>query len=308
MVVSWNSEPHLRVLFPSLPPGARVTLVDNASTDGSAPLAHQARFTVLRLSRNEGFGPACNRAVTEESAPFDAILLLNPDTEWLSGTAGLEKLYSELFAGGSTAAVAPALEGDGQAEFQLRKLPSLGSLAREAFLVNRLWPKNPWLRRERYLFREPLQALEVEQPAAAALLVKASVFRDLGGFDPQFFPAWFEDVDFCARIKKAGFAIRYVPAVRVRHTGGSTMRALAYRDYLPLYTRNLFRYLGKHEPAWKTGVARAILALGTVLRIGLLLGFRGDHTRRDAWAAYFRVLAGLAGLGWRTSLAESPRV
>lgn len=307
VVVSWNSEPHLGTLLPSIPRGSRVTVVDNASTDATARLTRLSAASLLRLDENIGFGPACNHAVLEESSPFDAVLLLNPDTEWLDGEEGLETLFSELFRSPRRGGVAPALVGDGQEEFQLRRLPTLASLFRECFLVNRLWPGNPWLRKERYLDRRRGEPIDVEQPAAAALLVRADVFRQLGGFDPRFFPAWFEDVDLCARLKESGFSIRFVPSVRVRHSGGSTMRTLAYRDYLPLYTRNLFRYLQKHESPGRVRVARLILAAGCLLRIVLLLAFKGDHSKKDGWAAYYRVLRGLSGSGWKTSLAPLER-
>ena len=109
--------------------------------------------------------------------------------------------------------------------------------------MNRLFPRNRGFLRERYLDRDRSVPFDVEQPAAAALLVRASVFAEVGGFDPAFAPAWFEDVDLCAKILESGYRIRFVPAARASHVGGTTMRALPYDDYLPLYTRNLLRYL-----------------------------------------------------------------
>ena len=120
---------------------------------------------------------------------------------------------------------------------------------------------------------------DVEQPAAAALLVRRDVFEAVGGFDPAFAPAWFEDVDLCAKILESGYRIRFVPAARASHVGGTTMRALPYDDYLPLYTRNLLRYLRRHAGLPSRAAARAVLAAGALLRLALLPFVRGDHAR-----------------------------
>ncbi|MBK8594569.1 MAG: glycosyltransferase [Holophagales bacterium] len=304
VVVSWNSSGLVGPSAASVPTPARVVVVDNASEDDSAGEAERAGAAVVRLAGNTGFGPACNLGAGALAGlpPAEALLFLNPDAVLLDGPATLEALLSELDADPRVAAAAPALEGDGQGEFQLRRLPSLGSLAREAFLVNRLFPRNRGYLRERYLDRDRSAPFDVEQPAAAALLVRASVFAEVGGFDPAFAPAWFEDVDLCAKILESGYRIRFVPVARASHVGGTTMRALPYDDYLPLYTRNLLRYLHRHAGLPVRAAARAVLAAGALLRLALLPVVRGDHARPEAARAYLRVLAGLLGLGFRSAL------
>lgn len=301
VVVTWNSASHVLDAVRSLPPDVPAVVVDNASADGSAEAARQAGARVLEAGANLGFGPACNLGA-EAAAPSETILLLNPDAALVDGRAALDALLLELDRDPAVAAAAPALTGDGQEFFQLRKLPTLGSLAREALLVNRLFPRNRGLLAERYLDRPRDVPFDVEQPAAAALLVKRGVFVALKGFDPAFAPAWFEDVDLCARILGAGGRIRFVPSARATHVGGTTMNALPYRDFLPVYTRNLLRYLSRHAGTPTRLGARALLLLGTLLRLALLPFVRGDHERPDAAAAYGRVLAGLLGLGWRSAL------
>jgi len=304
VLVTWNSAAHVGEAVRSVPEGVPVVVVDNASADGSADVVRGTGARVIEAGANLGFGPACNLGA-EATAPSETILFLNPDAAFVDGPACLAALLAELDRDPSVAAVAPALSGDGQERFQLRKLPTLGSLAREAFLVNRLFPENAGFREERYLDRARDAAFDVEQPAGAALLVRRDVFEALRGFDPAFAPAWFEDVDFCARILESGRRIRYVPSARATHVGGTTMNALPYRDFLPLYTRNLLRYLGRHADAPTRLGSRLVLAAGTLLRLLLLPVVRGDHARPDAARAYLRVLGGLAGLGWTSALLPS---
>ena len=304
VVVSWNSEGLVGRAVSSVPAPARVVVVDNASEDGSAAEAARAGAVVLRLDANTGFGPACNRGAGDVDGlpPADAFLFLNPDAALVDGEEALRLLLGALDSELAVGAVAPALEGEGQAPFQLRRLPTVGSLAREAFLVNRLFPRNRGFLRERYLDRDRSTPFDVEQPAAAALLVRREAFERTGGFDPAFAPAWFEDVDLCAKILESGYRIRFVPSARASHVGGTTMRALPYDDYLPLYTRNLLLYLRRHEgPATRAG-ARLVLAAGALLRLALLPLVRGDHARPEAARAYVRVLRGLAGGGFRSAL------
>lgn len=288
----------------SVPRPARVVVVDNASMDGSASEAEKAGAVVLRLGANAGFGPAGNRGAgdVEGLPPADAILFLNPDAALVDGEAALAALLAELDADPRVAAAVPALMGDGQEEFQLRRLPTLASLAREALLVNRLFPRSRGFLAERYLDRDRTSPFDVEQPAAAALLVKRDAFERVGGFDPTFAPAWFEDVDLSAKLLESGYRTRFVPAARASHVGGTTMRSLPYDDYLPLYTRNLLRYLRRHTGLSTRLGARLVLAAGALLRLGLLPFVRGDHARPEAARAYVRVLRGLLGGGFRTAL------
>lgn len=305
VVVSWNSAAWIEAAVRSVPEETPLVVVDNASTDGSADVAEKAlggrpESSVLRLPANVGFGPACNLGAA--AWPSRTILFLNPDAALEDGARAVATLLEELDRDASLAAVAPALRGDGQEAFQLRRLPTLSSLAREAFFVNRLRPRNRGFLGERYLDRDRSAPFDVEQPAAAALLVSRRAFERIGGFDERFAPAWWEDVDLCARFREAGYRLRFVPAAAARHVGGSSLSALPYRDFVPLYTRNLLLYLARHA-RWPTRVlGRAILGAGALLRLLLLPFVSGDHGRLDTAVAYARVVRGLAGLGWRSAL------
>ena len=105
---------------------------------------------MIEAGTNLGFGPACNRAALE-GGPSETILFLNPDAALVDGARTLAALLAALDADPAVAAVAPRLEGDGQDRFQLRRLPSVRALVREALLVDRLFPNNAGLRRDRYL-------------------------------------------------------------------------------------------------------------------------------------------------------------
>jgi GT2 family glycosyltransferase len=300
-IVSWNSAAHVAAAVKSIPPGVPVVVVDNASRDGSADAARAAGARVVEAASNLGFGPACNLAA-KEGAPSETILFLNPDAALLDGADALAALLAALDEDPAVVAAAPRLTGDGQETFQLRRLPRLGAILREALLVDRLFPSNAGFRRDRYLDRPRDEAFDVEQPAAAAFLVRRAAFEAAGGFGPDFTPAWFEDVDLCAKLLERGGRIRYVPAARAAHVGGVAMDALSWRDFRPVYVRNQFRYLVRHASAPVCAAAWAATALGAALRLALAPVVRAGHSRRDVAAAQVRVLRGLVGLGWRSTL------
>jgi len=88
------------------------------------------------------------------------------------------------------------------------------------------------------------------------------VFDRLGGFDEAFWPAWWEDVDFCRRLLAAGYRIRYAPDATFVHEGGTSVGALGPERFARAYGANLRRYVRKHHGA------AAALGIGGLAAIG----------------------------------------
>ena len=132
---------------------------------------------------------------------------------------------------------------------------------------------------------------DVEQPAAACLLVRRDAFDAVGGFDEAFHPAWFEDVDFCRRLLDAGWRIRYVAGARVVHEGGVAMRTLGLGSFSTIWYRNLLRYAGKHGSLATRLALRPLLVAGMAIRttVSLLRGRAADAR------AYIRVIGMAVG-------------
>jgi len=199
----------------------RVVVVDNGSADATAALAAHYPVHVLANATNRGFAAAANqgfRALQE-----DLILLMNPDVIL---TGNLHQLIPG-FTNPQTAVVAAPLlcpTGLPQTQFQFRRLPSPATLLFETLGVNRLFPSNPINRRYRYLDRDWDMPCEVEQPAGAFLLVRRQAWEEAGGFDEEFYPLWFEDVDFCQRLVRQGWSIQYLPVPLGTHAGGHPVR------------------------------------------------------------------------------------
>jgi N-acetylglucosaminyl-diphospho-decaprenol L-rhamnosyltransferase len=130
-----------------------------------------------------------------------------------------------------------------------------------------LWPRNPVNRMYRELNRDLNQAGEAEQPAGAFLMFRKDVWEKLGGFDEQFYPVWFEDVDFCRRALDAGYRIRYEPAAVVSHEGGHSVGKIPAGCRAIYWCVSLLKYGAKHFRPWAfRGICSAVV-LGSVPRL-----------------------------------------
>jgi N-acetylglucosaminyl-diphospho-decaprenol L-rhamnosyltransferase len=330
ILVSWNDAEDVLAAARSLadarcrmPGGPRVSLlvVDNGGgiQDHAGILSLWPGASILVNETNRGFGPAGNQAA--ELASGDVLLFLNPDTR-AEGDP-----FSELARGFDTnpeaVALAPRLldfedasvgnqsqiashksqfprlsppDREDQFTFQLRRFPNLASDARELLLIDHFVPNNRGRRRARYADVGRAAPFEVEQAAAAALAVRKSVFQRLGGFDDRFVPAWFEDVDLCARLVREG-KILYWPDARFRHRGGVSSAALGYSRFLPIFYRNALRYRRLHYGRAARLLYRPLLAAGMLLRLAALpIRPRVPRPRKESARAYLSTLAAALGL------------
>jgi GT2 family glycosyltransferase len=153
--------------------------------------------------------------------------------------------------------------------------------------LNRMWPRNPVNRRYRYLDRDLEQPGPVEQPAGAFLMVRRDVWERLGGLDEQFYPVWFEDVDFCRRAADARYRIEYVPSVTARHAGGHSIGQVPRQHRAMYWCDSLLRYAVKHfRPVAYRGVCAAVI-VGAVPR--MVVGMIQERSLAPV-AMYFKIL------------------
>ena len=242
---------------------ADVLVVDNDSADDSVQNARQGGARVIANAANRGFAAAVNQGVRELGTPL--VLLLNPDVTLASS---VEPLVTDLHASGAAAAGGKLLNPDGSVQrgFQVRRFPTTLSLAFEALGINRLFPGNPVNQRYRCLDLDPDVAADVEQPAGAFLLFRTAAWESAGGLDENFFPLWFEDVDFLKRLADEGHRIRYVPQATAWHAGAHSLIRLK-TDYRQLYWYgSLLTYLARHFSAIGRVLVASAVVLGMVLR------------------------------------------
>ena len=240
-----------------------VVLADNGSTDGAPErAAGRPGVQLLRTGGNLGYGRAANLAVPH--APGDWVVVANPDLRWEPGA--LDTLLDAVERWPGAGVLGPAiLSGDGTLYPSARALPSLGRGVGHA-LLGWWWPSNPWTasyRRERGAPQEG----EAGWLSGSCLLLRRAAFEAVGGFDPAYF-MYFEDLDLCERICRAGWQVVYVPAAVVLHEGGASTsrdpRAMADAHHA-----SAWRYLSRRYAGVRWAPVRLVLRVGLAARAAL---------------------------------------
>jgi GT2 family glycosyltransferase len=293
IIVTYNSGDAIWTCLEALTrEDCEIVVVDNASHDETVQRVEEfVAWHPVRLvanAENLGFAAAVNQGARESSE--DVLLVLNPDA--IPEPGAVKALLQCLETSGAAATGGALLDNDGQPArgFAFRRLPTLTSLLCEVLLVNQLWPHNPVNRRYRCLDADYSQQQEVEQPAGACLAITRAAWAAVGGFDEQFFPVWFEDVDFCQRLLESGGKVIYCPVARFRHSGGHSVGQLPFRDKQMFWYSNMLRYARKHFSSGQVTTLRAGIIAGMLLRsLAALFGAR-QAPLGETLSAYWTVI------------------
>jgi len=193
-------------------------------------------------------------------------LLLNPDACLLSSVTAMVARFEVDPATGIAGGLLVGDDGRPQTGFMVRSLPTPSALSFEALGINRIWPHNPVNWHYRCIGKEPMTPGIAEQPAGAFLMFSRQAWLDTGGFDERFYPVWFEDVDFCARVRALGYRIFYEPGAVARHSGGHSVNAIEAGSRHKYWYGNLLKYAARHFGIIGFRVVCFAVAQGALLR------------------------------------------
>ncbi len=297
VIVNWNSGAQLRECLQSFAAvadddvAARVTVIDNASTDRSSEgLEASMPLAVVRNADNRGFGAACNQGAAGSEADF--LLFLNPDTRLMPGSFAEPVRYLRAHENERVGIVGIQLvDADGRVARNTARAPTAWSMVGNSVGFDRLAPR---------LFPSHFvtewahdQTRTVDQVMGAFFLVRRSLFEALGGFDERFF-VYYEDLDFSVRARAQGWRSVYLSTAQAFHRGqGTTEGATARRTFY--FCRSRILYARKHFGALGAlAVTLATLALEPLARLAAAPRSAGDTLR--AFAMLWRDLPNLFGL------------
>lgn len=247
-IVNWNTRELLQACLASLyryplSEPFEVIVVDNASSDGSAAMvcAEFPQATLIANTENRGYAHGNNQAMTQAQGEF--VLLLNPDTEVfpdaLNRAVAFLRVHPEAGAIG-----AKQLFPDGRIQASARGFPTPANLLFEVSGLARLFPQSRNMGGYRMRWFDYQHTAEVDQPMATFLMTRRAVLEQVGLMDEDF-PLFFNDVDWCYRIKQAGWKIYYVPEVQILHHGGASTRQVRLSAIRESH-RALERFYQKH--------------------------------------------------------------
>lgn len=284
IIVNWNTEALLRDCLRSLSDlkikTYEIIVVDNASTDGSAKMVRQ-EFPWVKLivnKKNLGFANACNQGIAESRG--DYLLLLNPDTIVPSGT--IEKAL-EVFSNAPSVGILGCgfCDKSGKIVRSVYPFPTpiwdllcvIGAAdlarTRQARLPNGIFLVKGFL-------------------TGAFLLVKRQAIEEVGPLDSNIF-MYGEDVEWCYRFYKAGWAVGYYPEVTITHIGNQSGEKAFGKKRLELVYRGIMYFQQKYFPTyWRLGPF--IRAFGFIAKMTVLFPLiwlsPGRRKMREYWDAF----------------------
>ena len=275
VILNWNGQKFLEQFLPTLvgflPDYAEIVVADNASTDDSVEFLKNS-YPSIRLienSKNEGFAKGYNLALRQVEAQY--YCLLNSDIEvtehWI------EPVVEMMDGNEKIAAVQPKLLSYHQRGVFEYAGAAGGFVDKYGY---------PFCRGRVFSNLEKDNGqydteMDIFWATGAALFVRSDVYRTMGGLDDDFF-AHMEEIDFCWRLKNAGYKIKFCPQSVVYHIGGGTLpKNNSYKTYLN-FRNNLFLLLKNlpDERLAKTFVIRFfmdIMAAGSFLLQGHVKDF-----------------------------------
>jgi GT2 family glycosyltransferase len=273
-----------------------VCLVDNYPESGDGRAA-QAAFPDIRLiesAENDGYGAGMNRAFASGESEY--FLILNPDTEIEPGA--IDTLVSVLRSAPALGIAAPRLSyPGGRPQPSAHRFYTWPLALLEATDLNLRFPGNSLLRDHTYDGAIPLEPTEVDWVNGACLMIRSSLFEQLGGFDQRYF-MYFEEVDLCRRVRQSGRGVAFVPDAGVVHSRAHSTTATDLRQVE--FHKSLCRYLRKHHGLPADLALRAVLFLWRSLYLAAIAlrylpgGDIKGFTQRAA--STFRLLAWVIGI------------
>ncbi|CAN5451299.1 hypothetical protein BH09SUM1_BH09SUM1_06320 [soil metagenome] len=243
VIVSLNGRARIAMPLDALrrcdPPAAQVIVVDNGSDDGLSEFVKKnyPEVDLVRAPQNLGFAGGNNLGIV--NARGEIIVLLNDDTDpeadWLAPIAAAFAQHSRFGLAGCQ-----LLYPDSG------KVQHLGGVVHDNGLTDHAgWGG------EAGVFAKG-EIIPSDYVTGAAMAIRRRVLSDIGFLDAGFWPIYFEETDFCARAKRAGWEIAVVPESRVVHHESQTTGRLSPK-FLRTYHRNRIRYLIKNRRVMEWG-------------------------------------------------------
>jgi len=288
VIVNWNAHEVTAACVDSIARNLEgleyeIILVDNASSDGSVECFRKdSRVRLIENDSNLGFAKANNIGL--RLAVGQVLLLLNNDTVILDDSIqrSLEYLQSRPTVGMMGCKL---LNTDGTLQRSCSRFPRIltfligGQVV--ARIVERLRPHSEFLFSSAYLNGDHLRELRPDWIMGAFMMVKREAIEAAGMLDEDYF-MYREDMDWCYRIRLAGWEIAYSPAPAIVHLGGGSSRAVPEAT-LRRELASVVLYFRKHHPDKVRAmilVRYASFLIEFIVRV-VMLPFSGLHNREQ---------------------------
>ncbi len=241
-------------------PEHEIIVVDNASQDRTVEMA-QERFPQVALLANEenlGFAAASNQGLKKGRGNY--LLLLNPDTLVRGNAFG--EMFDFLAQHPRVGVVGPKLlYPDGRLQHSAFSFPTLSMIFLDFFPLNHRLLNSRLNGRYPCALYEAGKPFPVDHPLGAAMMVRREAVEEVGLLDEGFF-MYCEEIDWCLRMKRAGWEVFCLPQAEIVHYVARSTRQFREAMWVELH-RSRYRLYEKHYGPRFRWLARAVVGLGT---------------------------------------------
>lgn len=240
-----------------------IFVVDNNSNDGTEELFTQTRphQTYIRNTTNAGFACGNNQALAQCTGEY--VFLLNPDTvvqhDTFTAMADFMDAHPDTGMAGCK-----VLNPDGSLQQGCRRsFPTPWASFFKLSGLHRLFPKSRRMNAYNLSYLDPDEEAEVDAISGSFMCIRRTTLEQVGMLDEAFF-MYGEDLDWCYRIRQAGWKIFYVPITRIIHFKGESSRGKGFRNIMPFY-KSMHIFVRKHYRGRSFFLSDWLLTAGIVL-------------------------------------------
>lgn len=252
IIVSWNVKEKLRENLEALYGSEgdfnfEVIVVDNDSSDNTVEMIKRD-FPQVKVMANEdnlGFSRANNQAI--KIAQGDFLLLLNPDMRVEKST--LRKILEWMRENKQASLASCRLVNDrGEIIKHVRRFPKL---ADQLAIISKLPHLIPGILKK-YIVDDfdYERAWQVDSVRGGFMMIRRETIEKVGLLDERYF-IWFEEVDYCLRIKKADGEVWYTPAANCIDYVGQSFKQVKTPKKQLYFRDSMLKYFKKWHPVWQ---------------------------------------------------------
>lgn len=246
-----------------------IILIDNASNDGIIHSTNEQFPQVICIANtdNVGFSRANNQGIRIAQGRY--VLLLNSDTIVQQDT--LETMLRFMDANPSVGASGCKIVlPDGSLDKACKRgFPTPSASFYYAFGFSKLFPNIPRFNQYQLGYLSPDEAYPIDSLVGAFMLIRREAIEQVGMLDEEFF-MYGEDIDWCYRIKEAGWVNYYYPRTQIVHHKGASSRRKPYKIIYEFH-RAMILFHNKHYRMRYSWLTNTMVYAGVGLKFVLTL-------------------------------------
>lgn len=269
VIVNWNTCNILRDCLRSVyseTKGVRfeVIVIDNSSTDDSVAMVRSVfpQVVLVKNSENRGFAAANNQGMAIAKGRY--ILLLNSDTIVLDNAIAKTVAFSDAHRDAAVVGCR-VLNPNRSLQPTCFMFPSILNMLLSSSYLYKLFPKNRFFGRERMTWWERDDIRQVNVVTGCFMLVRREAIDQVGVMDERFF-MYFEETDWCYRVKQAGWKVMFTPCGKIIHLGGVSSKQIKHR-VVNQWRKSMLLYYKKHKSLLAYVSAWVLITLFFLTRI-----------------------------------------